>query len=76
MANHRNATKVSGDMQKDTSPTQSFHGGEPCDTPQDLMEETASTEEVLSQVGASLKMPFRFTQSSRLPSKCSLLLED
>ena len=32
-------------------------------------------EEVLSQMDASPKMPFRFTQSSRSPSICSLLLE-
>ena len=56
-------------VHKDASPTPSPHGGEPCDRAQDLMEEVAS------QTGASPKIPFRFTQLSRLPSICSLSLE-
>ena len=52
MGKCRNATKVGGGVHKDTSPTPSSHGGEPCDTVQDLMEEVAS------QVGASPKAPF------------------
>ena len=62
-------------MQEDTSSTLSSHGGQPCDTALDLMEEAASMEEVLSQRGASPKMLFRVTQLRRLLSICSLLLE-
>ena len=61
-------------MQKDTSHTPSSHGGEPSDAVLDLIEELLM-EEVLSQMGASSKMPFRFTQLSRLPSVHSLSLE-
>ena len=48
MGKHRNATKMDRGVQKDTSPTPSSSGSEPCDTAQDLMEEAASMEEVLS----------------------------
>ena len=65
MEKHRNATKVGRDMHKVASPTPSSHGGELCDTAQDLMEEVAT------QMGTTLKMPFRFTQLSRLPSESS-----
>ena len=75
MGKCRNATKVGGDAQKDTSPSLSSHAGRPCDIAQDLMEEVALIEEVLSQMVTSPKMPFRFTQSSRSPSVCSLSLE-
>ena len=56
-------------MLKDAFPTPSSHGGELCDTAQGQMEEVAS------QMGASSKMPFRYTQLSRLPSVHSLSLE-
>ena len=75
MAKCRNATKVGGGIQKDTSPTLSYHGDKPCDTAHDLMEETASMEEVLLQMGASPRIFFRFTHSSRSPSIHSLSLE-
>ena len=42
MGKHRNATKVDGGAHKDTSLTPSSHGGELCDTAQDLMEEVKS----------------------------------
>ena len=73
MGKCRNTAKSDGG--KDTSPTPSSHGGEPCDTAQDQIEEVASMEEVLSQMGTSPKMPFRFIQLSRLPSVCSQLPE-
>ena len=55
-------------MQKGASPTMLSHGGEQGDTAQNLMEEVASMEEVFSPMGAPSKMPFRFTQLSRLSS--------
>ena len=54
----RNATKGGRGAEKDTSPTPLSHGGEPCDTSQDLMEEAALMEEVLLQMSTSPKMPF------------------
>ena len=75
MGKHRNTTKAGRGTQKNTSPTLSSCGGKPCDTAQDLMEEAALMEEVLLQMSTSPKMPFRFTQTSRLPSVCSLLIE-
>ena len=72
MGKHRNTTKGGRDVQKGTSLTMPSDGGKPGDTfdmVQDMMEEVASLEEVLSQMGASSKMPFKFTQSSRSPSK-------
>ena len=69
MGKHRNTTKAGGGAHKNASPTSSSHGGELCDIAQDLVEDAAS------QMGTSAKMPFRFTQSSRLPSTHSLLLE-
>ena len=69
MGKHRNATKVGGGAHKDVSPAPSYHGVKPCDTAQHL------TEEVASQTYMSLKMPFRFTQSSRLPFIHPLSLE-
>ena len=56
MGKHRNPTKVEWSSHKDASPTLSSHGGELCDTAQDL------TEEVASQMGMSPKMHFRFAQ--------------
>ena len=69
MGKHRSATKAGGGAHKDASPTLSSHGGKQGDTAQDLMEEVAS------QMGKSPKMPFRFTQLSRLSYVCSLSLE-
>ena len=51
MGKHRNATKEGGGEHKDTSPTLSSHGGDLCDTAQDLMEEVAS------QTDASPRFP-------------------
>ena len=48
------------------SPTLSFLGGKPEDTTHDVL------EEVSLQSGTSPRAPFRFTQSSRLPSIQSL----
>ena len=53
MGKCKNVTKAGGDMQRDNSPTPSFCGGKPEDTAQDLL------EEVSSQMGTSLKAPFR-----------------
>ena len=75
MGKCKNATKGCAGAQKDVSPTPLFHGGEAGDTGnsvQDLMPEVGLLEKVLLQMGASSKMLFRFTQSSRLPSKLSL----
>ena len=43
-----------------TSPIPSSHNGEEGDTVQDLKEEVASLEELLSQIGTPSKTPFRF----------------
>ena len=67
---HRNATKTGRGVQKYTSPIPSCHGGKPEDTAHHLL------EEVSSQMGTSLKTPFRFMQSSRSPSINSLSPED
>ena len=75
MGKCRNTVKSGEGAQKDASPTPSSHGGELDDTAQDQIEEGALMEEVLSQMGASPKMLFRFTQLSRLPSICFLLLK-
>ena len=69
MGKCKNGTKAGRGAQGYTSPTPLFHGGEPEDTTHDLL------EEVSSQMGTSPKAPFRFTQSSRLPSIQSLSLE-
>ena len=70
--------KEGADAQKGASPTPSSHGsevGDTGDTAPDQMEEVASLEEALSQMGASSKIPFQFTQQNRSPSKWSLLPE-
>ena len=75
MGKCKNATKRDTGAQKGTYLMPASHGGNAGytgNTAQDLMEEVASLEEVLLQMGTSTKMPFRFTQSSRLPSKWSL----
>ena len=62
MGKDRNATKVGRSAcTRMLPPLCHLHRGELCDTAQDLMEEVAS------QMGMSLKMPFRFTQLSRSP---------
>ena len=78
MGKWQNATKGGGGMQKVASPTPLSHGGEQGDTgdtAQDLIEEVALMKEVFSQMGTPSKMPFRFTQLSRLPSEWSLSSE-
>ena len=45
-------------------PTPSSQGGEQCDAGQDQID-VASMEKILSQIGTSSKMPFRFTQPNR-----------
>ena len=72
MGKHRIAIEGGTSAQKGASPTLSSHGGKAGDTGntvQDLMEEVSSLEEVLLQMGASSKTPFRIIQSSRLPSE-------
>ena len=75
MGKHKNATKGGAGTQKGASSTPLSHGaevGDTGDTVQVLMEEVASLEEVLLQMGASSKIPFRFTQSNGLLSEQSL----
>ena len=43
--------------------------GDTGDAVHNLRDDVASLEEGLSQMGAPSKMPFRFMQSSQLPSK-------
>ena len=66
MGRCKNVTKTGREVQGYTSPTPSFQGGKAEDTAPDLI------EEVLTQIGMSPKVPFRFTQSNRLPSTHSL----
>ena len=61
--------------QRDASPTPSSWGGKPSGATQGQIQEVALMKEVLSQMGTSPKMPFRFMWSSRLPSVCSLCIE-
>ena len=78
MGKHRNATKGGADAQKGISPTPLFHVGETGNTGDvvhDLKDKVASLENTLSQMGTSSKMPFHFTQCSRLLYKQSLLPE-
>ena len=75
MGKHKNAARGEANAQKVTSPTLSSHGGEAGhgeETGHDLRDNVASLEEQLSQMGAPSRMPFRFMQSSQLPSKWSL----
>ena len=69
MGKYKNANKAGRGAQRYTFPTLLFWGGKPEDTAHDLL------EEVSMQTGASPKVPFRFTQSSRLPSLCLLSAE-
>ena len=78
MGKHKNAAREGANAQKGASPTLSSHGGEAGDTDKvvhDLRDDVASLEEGLSQMGTPSKIPFRFKQSSRLPSEWSLLPE-
>ena len=56
-------------------PFLSSQDGEEGDMVQDLIEENASMEEVLSHPGASPKMSFRFGRNSQLPSEKSVSSE-
>ena len=69
MGKYKNTTKGSASTQRGSSHIPSSCDGEGGDTAQDLMEEVASLEEVLSQMGAPSKMPFRFGRTSRPPSE-------
>ena len=72
MGKHKNAAKWGADVWKGASPTPSSHIGEAGDTGDavhKLGDDVALLEEELSQMGTPSKMPFRFTQSSRLPPK-------
>ena len=65
MGKCRNATRRGSDVQKGISPTPSSCAGEAGDmgdVVHDLRDEVASLEEALSQMVASSKMPFHFTQ--------------
>ena len=53
MGKWKNATKVGGGVQRDTSPTQSFCEGKPEDTTHDLL------EEVSLQTGTSSQSTFQ-----------------
>ena len=66
MGKYKNATKRGRGAQEHTSSTPSFWGGEPWDTAPNL------AEEVSTQMGASPKVSFRFTQPHRLSPVCSL----
>ena len=75
MGKHKNTTKCDTGAQKGSSSTPSSHDGEAGDTGdmvQDLMEEVASLEKVLSQMSASSKMPLKLPRPSRSPSEQSL----
>ena len=72
MGKQKNTARGGVNAQKGASPTLSSHGGEAGDTGKavhNLMDDVALFEEGLSQMGAPSKMPFRFMQSSQLPSK-------
>ena len=61
MGKCKNTAKGCTGAQKGTSPTPFSHEGEAVDTDdafQDLIEEVASFEELLLQMGTSSKMPF------------------
>ena len=75
MGKHKNAAKVGAIAQKGVSSTMSSHGGEAGDigsAVHDLRDDVALLEETLSKMGSPSKMPFKFTQSSQLPSEQSL----
>ena len=68
----KNAARGEANAQKGTSPSVSSHGGEAGDTGKEvynLREDVDSLEERLSLMGAPSRIPFRFSQSSQLPSK-------
>ena len=72
MGKCKNATQGGADAQKSTSPTPSSHRGEASDTGNavhNLRDDVDSLEEGISQMGATSKAPFRFMQSSQLPSE-------
>ena len=74
----KNAAQGGADAQRLASPTPVSHRGEASDTGeavQDLRDDVDSMEEEVSQIGASPKMPFRFTQSRQSPSEQSLMSE-
>ena len=58
MGKCKNAAKGGVGTQKGASSTLSSHGGDPGNTVPDLMEEVASLEKELLQMGASSKMSF------------------
>ena len=63
MGKCKNVTKGGSDAQKGTSPTLSSHvieAGDTGDVVCDLIDEVASLEEALSQMGASSRTPFHF----------------
>ena len=72
MGKHKNAAIGRASAQKGTSSTPSSHGVEAGDRGEavhDLRDDVASLEEGLSHMGDPSKSPFRFMQSSQLPSK-------
>ena len=75
MRKWKNATKEGSDAQKGISPTPSSCAGKAGDTGDvvhDLMDEVASWEDTLSQMGSSSKMAFHFAWCGGLPSEWSL----
>ena len=75
MGKHKNAAKGGANTQKGTSLTQLSHGGQAGDTGKavhDQRDDVDSLEERLSKICTPFRMPFRFMQSSQLPSKQSL----
>ena len=68
----KNTTQGGADAKKSTSPTPLSHRGVAGDMANgihNLKDDVDSLEERMSQMGTSFKMPFRFMQSSRSPSK-------
>ena len=67
-----NATRGGANAQTGTSPTPASHQGEAGDTGKavhDLKDDVDLLEKRLSQMGAPSRTPFRFMQSSQLPSE-------
>ena len=78
MGKQKNTVKGGEKAHISNSPTLSSHVGEagdPCDAGQDLMDEVASLEEALSQMGTSSQMSFPFTHHSGLPLEWFLSAE-
>ena len=70
MGKHKNATKGGSDTQRGISPILSFHAGEAGDmgdVGHNLRDEVALLEDILSEMGASSKMPFCFVWCSKSP---------